>query len=1240
MVDDAWRDGTSEPGVVALAAGTSRRRQTLIIGRLVALAVCAGAVGAAAAPASASCVTGLTTLTSSGCYTVPSGMTDVTVTATGAKGGEGGVTAFQPGGLGGSGGQVTDTLSVTAGEQLNITVGGNGGRGQDGTAGTTQGGSGGAGGANGGAGGGNGGGFEPGDEPVNYGGAGGGGGATTVDDASGNLLLEGGGGGGGGGNGWNSTASGGTGGCGSQNGDSGASGGRGPANGGLLAPAQPSGDWTGSNGGAGGIGGGGIFSIGFDGDPPGGGGGGGFASGGSGGAGGLLWPDGAGNPPFYEYGGGGGGGGSSYGPSGSTFVDCSSSAARVQVTDTYGPPQATGSAATSVTSTSATLNGAVNPFNKQTTYQFVYNDNIAGYLGSVPASPASVGSDNTYHSVSQTLTGLEPNHEYFESIFASNAAGDTSAGSGQESFATLPAAPAATTSAATSVTGSDATLNGTVNPENSSTTYYFQYGATTSYGSEIPISAASVGSDYSSHSESQTLTNLTPGQPYYYRMVAVDTTGTTDGAQQTFTTLAVPGAPSDVKATADDGQATVTFTPPTTGGTPSSYIVTAADQTTPGNGGQTATAGASPITVTGLTDGDSYTFTVVAKNTVGPGLSGGPSNAVTPMATPGTALFPEAYAGPGEAELSFKLPTEPSGSPISGWTLTATDVTTPANGGQTATTTNTDSCSGSAPYESCVGYVTGLTNGDSYTVTVTLDNADEGGPASSASNAVSPAAPIIRSLSFGGASGYFVDLYNPAPQSIHLGNGWTLNDSENESTCPPYPCASGAKLSNLTIPARGNYLVSGSGYSLGSDPGATPDLTTSWSNYQGDGYGVNVTAPDGHYSDAVGYTDAPAINNLGESWYVSGTGLTVPASPAGDGAGAAFVRRYTDGVPVDTGDNAADFVLVAPDAGPTTYGGLAELGVASPADAAAPVAHAEILQAGAVAGGVSYAPGVDGQPGQLTVNQTITNCSGQTLTGACVNATAAPAASVTRLQLQLTSLTTTGSPGAGAGQAVLIPETSTATSPAAPTCAGTGSLTLLAPSVSGIGAGLNSVWDATSQLPGATGQNPAGGLPAGACVNVQLRFAVLQAGRYSFGYNELDDLIATPTRGPATAGPTNPGSSPAAATPSTAAPTATTAAPSPPASLVTVQGTLTSTGASATLTQTSTNAKTTAKKARTKAKKARTKAKKVRSKAKHRANAKHRKPRKKPKAGKETKKSAVHSAGRRPAHSRSNGKAA
>jgi hypothetical protein len=116
----------------------------------------------------------------------------------------------------------------------------------------------------------------------------------------------------------------------------------------------------------------------------------------------------------------------------------------------------------------------------------------------------------------------------------------------------------------------------------------------------------------------------------------------------TLAPVGTPGAPTIGNATGGNSSATVSFTPPSSnGGAPvTSYTVTANDETDPTNGGQTATATGSPITVTGLTNGDTYDLTVTATNAVGTGPSSQPSNAVTPIGQPSLSITPsEAKVG-------------------------------------------------------------------------------------------------------------------------------------------------------------------------------------------------------------------------------------------------------------------------------------------------------------------------------------------------------------------------------------------------------------------------------------------------------------------------------------------------------------------------------------------------------------------------------------------------------------------
>ncbi|MBF0376652.1 MAG: formylglycine-generating enzyme family protein [Desulfamplus sp.] len=87
---------------------------------------------------------------------------------------------------------------------------------------------------------------------------------------------------------------------------------------------------------------------------------------------------------------------------------------------------------------------------------------------------------------------------------------------------------------ATSITSTTATLNGTVNPNGSATTYYFDYGTTTNYGSKT--TSQNAGSGTSNVSVTADLTGLVANTTYHFRLVATNSKGTTYGSDYTFKT--------------------------------------------------------------------------------------------------------------------------------------------------------------------------------------------------------------------------------------------------------------------------------------------------------------------------------------------------------------------------------------------------------------------------------------------------------------------------------------------------------------------------------------------------------------------------------------------------------------------------------------------------------------------------------------------------------------------------------
>ncbi len=102
-----------------------------------------------------------------------------------------------------------------------------------------------------------------------------------------------------------------------------------------------------------------------------------------------------------------------------------------------------------------------------------------------------------------------------------------------------PAAPSAVKDKelAAEVDTSEAKLGALVNPGGIPTTFRFEYGTTSAYGSSVPFPEGSVGEGISARTVWAAASGLAPGTTYHYRVVATNELGTAYGADQTFTTL-------------------------------------------------------------------------------------------------------------------------------------------------------------------------------------------------------------------------------------------------------------------------------------------------------------------------------------------------------------------------------------------------------------------------------------------------------------------------------------------------------------------------------------------------------------------------------------------------------------------------------------------------------------------------------------------------------------------------------
>jgi hypothetical protein len=99
-------------------------------------------------------------------------------------------------------------------------------------------------------------------------------------------------------------------------------------------------------------------------------------------------------------------------------------------------------------------------------------------------------------------------------------------------------APGVATGATTNVTTSSVTLGGEVNPHSQETSFYFEYGQTASYGSQtVPATAGDGGQ---THGVTTPVGGLLADTVYHYRLVAVNSTGSTPGKDRTFTTKKIP----------------------------------------------------------------------------------------------------------------------------------------------------------------------------------------------------------------------------------------------------------------------------------------------------------------------------------------------------------------------------------------------------------------------------------------------------------------------------------------------------------------------------------------------------------------------------------------------------------------------------------------------------------------------------------------------------------------------------
>ncbi|MCK9218721.1 MAG: T9SS type A sorting domain-containing protein [Bacteroidales bacterium] len=281
--------------------------------------------------------------------------------------------------------------------------------------------------------------------------------------------------------------------------------------------------------------------------------------------------------------------------------------------------------ATAVASVTATLNGTVNANIQSTTVSFEYGLTTA--YGTVVAGVPGTVTGNTTTPVSANLTGLLPGATYHYRVRGVNSNGNTN---GLDmTFTTAPILPVAITTAATSVTSTGATLNGTVDAGGAPTTVTFDYGLTSAYGTTVAGTPNTVTGNGATP-VSATITGLTVNTTYHYRVKSINSVGTGNGLDMTFLTTSCP-MPSPAGVITGPANAcgnsigNVYSVPPIANAT--GYIWTVPT-------GSTITSGANTNSITVTLGTTSGNVSVMGTNSCGNGSSSIKAISVSPAPTP------------------------------------------------------------------------------------------------------------------------------------------------------------------------------------------------------------------------------------------------------------------------------------------------------------------------------------------------------------------------------------------------------------------------------------------------------------------------------------------------------------------------------------------------------------------------------------------------------------------------------
>ena len=415
---------------------------------------------------------------------------------------------------------------------------------------------------------------------------------------------------------------------------------------------------------------------------------------------------------------------------------------------------------------------------------------------------------------------------------------------------TTPGAPTGLSASASNTTVSVTFTPPTDNGGNAITNYAYSTDNGTTYTEfATPITTSPV-----------TITGLTNGTTYNIKLRAVNEAGQgTESSSVSATPRTTPGAPTGLSATPEDGRVSVAFTQTSDGGTAIVNYAYSIDNGTTYSEFITPDI-TSPVTITGLSNGTTYSIKLRAINEVGQGTESS-SVSATPRTTPGAPTGLSATPGNGSASVTFTPPINNGGNAITNYAYSIN------NGGS-----YTEFAS---PITISPAIITGLTNGTTYNIKLrAVNEAGQGTESSSVTVTprTTPGAPTSLSVTSGNGTAFitFTPPTDNGGNSItnyaySINNGGSYTEFTTPVTTSPVTISGLTNGTTYNIKLRAvNEAGQGTeSSSVSATPRTTPGAPTGLSATPGDGeVSIEFTPPENN-GGAIITNYAYSVNNGG-----------------------------------------------------------------------------------------------------------------------------------------------------------------------------------------------------------------------------------------------------------------------------------------------------------------------------------------------------------------------------------------